>query len=93
MLTRDEVLNEGFSEITHLTLMNVLFYKLGRRRYLSFGCIGVPNEIMSICEVVDENNPKLIRDLVILHDFDYDGYMTLEKLRTIIKGLTMTNKK
>lgn len=82
-MTRDELIQIGFEEIPHFTVMNDIIYHLGRNRHLSIGCVATPNEVMYICET-HRADPKQITDLVCLHNFDYDGYLTLEKVKTLI---------
>lgn len=86
MIKREELIKLGFKEIGHFTVMNSLIYDLGRNRQLSIGELGNPNEVMFICEI-DKNNPKNITDLVCIHNFDYDGYLTLKKIKSLIKIL------
>lgn len=53
---------------------------IGRGRELVFGCVGTTNEI---CFLVDDRcSPK---HSVCIHNYDYDGYLTWEKLGYIIK--------
>ena len=84
---RTDLKNIGFKEIPHFTITNALIYDLGRNRQLSFGCIGTPNEIIFICEV-DSDNPKKITDLVCLRNYDYDGYTSIEEVKSIITSIT-----
>jgi hypothetical protein len=87
MIQREELLKIGFKEIPHFTLMNSLIYDLGRNRQLSIGCLSEPNEMMFICES-EENNNKNITDSICIHNFDYDGYISMEKIKSLIKILT-----
>lgn len=87
MLARQDLLNIGFKEIPHMTVMNSLIFDLGRNRHLSIGCIGEPNEMIFICEVDDEDDRK-ITDLICIRNFDYDGYTILEDVKAIIRSIT-----
>jgi hypothetical protein len=82
-----DLLDIGFKELNHFTIGNSVHYDLGRNRLLSGSCIGTPNEILAIMEVNEENNKK-VDAIIILHNYDYDGYLTLEKITTLIKVLT-----
>lgn len=84
-MKRIDVLSLGFKEIGHFTVMNSLTFDLGRNRLLSFGCIGEPNEMMFICQ--RSKKSIAMEDLVCIHNYDYDGLMTLEKLKLILKAL------
>ena len=84
MLTREFLLHLGFTEIPHFTVGGVMIFDIGRNRHLSISSIGTPNEILFICH--QDNNT--ITDLVCLHNYDYDGYLSETKLRRIISALT-----
>lgn len=86
-ITYHELLGLGFKTIPHFTVMNSLIYDLGRDRHLSCSNIESPNEMLFICEV-DSLDPKKITDCICLHNFDYDGYLTITKLKSIIYGIT-----
>lgn len=82
-----EILTEiGFSPLPHFTVAGSLIYELGRNRQLSLGCVGTPNESLWICEVDAENSEK-ITDLVCLHSYDYDGYLSKDKIQAIIDSI------
>lgn len=85
-LTRDQVKKLGFYEIPHFTVMGNLNYDLGRNRLLSIGCVGTPNECLFIGQAQEDK--KGYEDLVCLHNYDYDGYITIDKLKKIISGIT-----
>ncbi len=83
-LTKERVLELGFKELPHFTIQDSLIYDLGRNRELSIGCIGTPNEVMFICELDGDN----ITDLVCVHNYDFDGYLTEEKLSLLLTFLS-----
>ena len=83
----DDLLNIGFEKIKHFTIMNSCTYDLGRRRFLSASCVGTPNENMCIYEVDRDNNVE-ITNLVCLHNWDYDGFLTIEKVKSLIEAIT-----
>lgn len=82
-MTKDDFINLGFKEPPHFTIQNSLTYNLGRRRFLSIECVNTPNEMLFIYEV-DDKNEKEITDLICLHNYDYDGYVTEEKIKGLI---------
>ncbi len=74
----------NFVEIPHFTITDSVIFPLGSYRFLSAGCVGTLNEMLWICEC-DKNDDKNITDLVCLHNYDYDGYLTEEKVESLIK--------
>lgn len=81
----------GFKEIEHFTIGNHIIYDLGRNRHLSAGSVGTPNETLYICET-DIDDKKKITDLVCLHNYDFDGYLTLEKVKGLIESIGKSEK-
>ena len=79
-MTRDEVIKMGFKPLPHFTIMDSLNFDLGRNRHLSIGNIGTPNEIVCIYEI-DNEDPKKVLEIIVLHNYDYDGYLTEERLQ------------
>jgi hypothetical protein len=77
---RDKLIEIGFKSINHFTIMNSLTYDLGRGRFLSFGSIDTPNEMLFLEQV--ENNE--ITDLICLRNYDYDGYTSIQDIINII---------
>ncbi len=91
-MKRQELIDLGFKEMSHFTIMNSLTYDLGRNRQLSFGSIGTANEMLYICEVDNSDNPTKVTDLVCLRNYDYDGYTSIEEIKGIIGILSSKNK-
>lgn len=87
-MTKQDLIKLGFKEIPHFTVMDSVIFDLGRRRTLSAGCIGTPNEMVFICET-DEKNDKKITDSICLHNYDYDGYLTESKIKSIITSIIL----
>ena len=83
MLNKEQVLELGFKELPHFTITNSLIFDLGRNRQLSIGNIGTPNEMLFIGET-DNVDKRKITDLVCLSNYDYDGYLTLEKVTVLL---------
>lgn len=84
-LTRDDVKELGFLEFDHYTVGNSMYYDLGRNRFLSIGSIGTPNEILAILEKEHESNSA--SSVVILHNYDYDGYLSKDKINNLIQSI------
>lgn len=85
-MTNEDLIEIGFKKIPHFTIANSVIYPLGRHRILSAGCVGTPNEMLWICETDDQNETK-ITDLVCIHNWDYDGALTIEKVKTLINAI------
>lgn len=83
MLTKNDLKKLGFKSLPHFTVLGSLIYDLGRHRHLSVGCVGTPNEVVFICSS-DRENEKEITDLICLHNYDHDGYLTEEKVNQLI---------
>jgi hypothetical protein len=80
MLTKEELIELGFKELPHKTITGSLVYDLGRDRSLSANDVGTPNEMLWITERTDDT----ITDAVCLHNYDYDGYMSLPKMEMLL---------
>lgn len=81
-MDRSEALEMGFKELPHPTVMNTLVYDLGRRRSISLGSLGQGNEVIYICEKSQVG--EHYTDLVCIHNADYDGFITIERLKALI---------
>ena len=90
-MTNEDLISIGFKPMPHYTVANSVVYDLGRDRQLSAGCVGTPNETLFIMELKEEGDNMMVCDLVCLHNYDYDGYMTIEKVKGLIS--LITNKK
>ena len=90
MITREQLERLGFKAVPTFTITNAMTFDLGRHRHLSVGDIGNPNEMMFICQVDDQDKRK-ITDLVCVHNYDYDGYLTKVKILSLILLLTLKN--
>ena len=86
MMERQDFLDLGFTELPHFTIGSSLTYDFGRNRYLSASSVGSPNEMIFIYEI-SKNNPNEITDVICIHNYDYNGYMTKEKLVKLIDFL------
>jgi hypothetical protein len=90
-LTNDDLVKIGFIKIPHFTVHNGLTYHLDRKRILSAGAIGTPNEMIFLCQLSDTSDQQ-ISDLICIHNYDYDGYLTMQRLMSIIELFGRTNK-
>lgn len=86
LLCNDDLKKIGFVSIPHFTIGNSVTYDLGRNRYLSASSIGTPNEFLYICEKSDKDD-KVVTDLICLHNYDYDGYLDIKKVKSLIELL------
>lgn len=86
-LSREELLKLGFKEMPHFTVGGNIILDLGRRRSLSIANLGTQNEMLYIVEV-QEDSDTTISDLICLHNYDYDGFLTIRKLKNLITGIT-----
>ncbi len=85
-MTNQDVINLGFKPVDTFTVQNSHNYDLGRGRFLSIGDVGRPNEMLFICQS-SKDDPKKIDDVVCIYNYDYDGYLTVEKLQKIIDAI------
>lgn len=91
MLTKDDLIELGFKEIPHFTVGRNLTYDLGRNKELSMCYIGTCSELLWLTE----QNPLYktdITDCINLHNYDYDGFITIEKLKDYIRVISTVNK-
>lgn len=87
-MNNEDLISIGFEQIPHFTIGNVVEFNLDEHRTISASSVGTPNEMVFICEH-DHTDHTKITDLVRIHNYDYNGYLTLEKIQGIIKFLTM----
>ena len=94
MLTEEILIEMGFQHFPHFTVGNIMVYNLGRNRHLSIGSVGTPNEMLFIVEH-HSNLQSQIENLICLHNYDYDGYLSKSKLNDLISsiGTTLKNAK
>jgi len=91
-MTNQDLVELGFKELPHFTIGDIVNYDLGRERMLSALSVGSPNEMLYIIQSTDSH----IEDAVCIHNYDYDGYLTVEKVTGLInlitKGKTINNQ-
>lgn len=86
MLTPILLKELGFTPVPHFTVMDNYNYSLGRNTYLSIGCTGTPNEMLYLGQLDPDTN--IYSDLICLHNYDYDGLLTQDKLQKYITTLS-----
>lgn len=89
-LTKQQCLDLGFKELPHQTVMGSIVYELKRRRVLSIGCLGQGNEVIFLCEKSKVGDHYT--DLICLHNRDFDGLLTLDRLKMIVDFFQELNK-
>lgn len=83
MLKNEDLISIGFKPYAHFSVMNTVCLDVGRCRQIKFGCVGTPNEVVFIVHRWGDTCEE--QDLVCVHNFDYDGYLTIEKVMNILK--------
>ena len=82
-ITREYALSIGFKEQPIFTIDHGIYYDVGRRRTLNIGDVGTPNEMLYLCET-NEDGDTQENDVIVLHNYDYDGQLSDAKLNKII---------
>jgi hypothetical protein len=97
MLTNDYLIKVGFVPFPTFTIGNNVTYDLGRGRFLSGSSIGTPNEMMFIEEVEEREKDgvihKVVTDVISLHNYDYDGYLSEDRLKLFMQLKQQENEK
>lgn len=83
MLTNEDLIDVGFKPYDYFTIMNTVYLDVGRDRQIKVGCVGTPNEVVFLVHQWGETCEE--QDMVCIHNFDYDGYLTMEKVMNILK--------
>ena len=84
MLNNKKLEKIGFKPVEYFTVGDNMIYKLPRYRQLSISSAGTPNEIMVINDI-NKDNPNIIENIIVLHNYDYDGYLSESRLNDLIK--------
>lgn len=82
MLEKQQLIELGFHPLGHFTVGDVLMYELYRNINLSVTNLGTPNEMVFITS--SNKDITDITDVIALHNYDYDGYLTLERLKVFM---------
>lgn len=83
-LTEEWLERLGFERLPHFTVGNTMLKNIGRNRVISVSCVGTPNLMVTLQEV----NGKQVTDLVVVHNYDYDGPMHVHQLQNLYHALT-----
>ena len=75
-ITEEDLLRKGFVK-GELSLK----YYLHRKRFISVFCVGTPNEAMYLCH---SDSSDIVVDLVCVHNSDYDGMLSRDKIDYLI---------
>ena len=79
-----QLVDIGFSKPDKSKLELSYKYQLGRGRFLSAMCVGTGNETLWLCHKDDKDSYE-IDDLICLHNQDYDGKLSLSKVKYLIE--------
>jgi len=79
-MKKQTLLENGFKSTPHLVLGEVFVLDVGRNRHISIGSLATPNEVVFL----NQKNHNGISDMVCIHNYDYDGFLTEQKLDNII---------
>lgn len=85
-MKNEDLIKIGFKGIPHFTIGNSLIYDLGRKRRLCASNLGTPNEMLFISEMKNEHT---ITDLICLHNWDFDGWLSISKVKAIIRAIEL----
>ena len=88
-LIEQQLCEMGFRKPNRSKLEVSYKYPLGRGRFLSATCLGTPNESVWLCYKGDEGSTE-IADLICMHNYDYDGELTKEKVKYLIEYFEKT---
>lgn len=84
-LTREQLEAIGFKERGTSPLFTSMVFDIGRHRCLSIAFAGTPNEMLFIQNLNDAEDK--IKDQVVIHNYDYDGWLTIEKVQSMVQLL------
>lgn len=83
----------GFVRRGDNAVFNFHVKDLGRYREMSLWHVGSPNEMLFISELERGPIKNKVSDAVVLHNYDYDGQLTKERLEEIVKWFDTAKKK
>ncbi|MBL4867476.1 MAG: hypothetical protein JKY67_14010 [Pseudomonadales bacterium] len=91
MLQKEKALTEvDFIKIGFRSGLEARIFRLtldlGQGKYLSAGSIGTPNETIFLCEL-DTEGSSIVPEAICIHNYDYHGYVSREKLERLIFAL------
>ena len=80
-LSNEDLVSLGFENLTHFTVGEQSKCELTRGRYLSAMCIGSCNESIWLGS---KNKSGEVTDLICVHNYDYDGFITTKRLKDFL---------
>jgi len=86
-LTKDYLISIGFKAIQKKTVMDSVIFDLGRNRHISVDLVGTISEKVFLCEV-NHINPNEITDIICIHNYNYEGYLTEKKIMSLVNILS-----
>lgn len=88
-LIEQQLYEMGFRKPNKTKLDLSYEYHLGRGRFLSAMFLGTGHEFVWLCYKEDEDSTE-IDDLVCMHNYEYDGKLTKEKVKYLIEYFEKT---
>jgi len=82
-LSSEDLIAVGFKEQHHFIARNAVIFKLSRNRHLCMANVGTIEEELWLCESDHQNDKKII-DMVSLHNYKYNGYIDIQKIKGIL---------
>ena len=86
-VSRNRLIELGFKPVPESHILDSLIFDIGRRRFLAISQVGTCNEMMFIEEIEFSGEDKIITDLVPIHNYDYDGFLTEKRVKAFIRLL------
>jgi hypothetical protein len=83
---KQQLLDIGFV-LKEKSVVDTFTYDLGRDRVLFFSNISTQNEYGYIGQLEDNATP-IYDDVVCIHNYDYDGYITIDRVMLLIYSIT-----
>lgn len=90
-ITKEWLVKLKFEKVPHFTVNNAYTLNVGRKRIISVGNVGTPNEMIWLCQI-NSTDEKKIDDLICLRNYDYDGYTHVHTLQNIISDFSVEEK-
>lgn len=87
-LSNSDLESIGFKSLGHCTVGDQVKFHFSRGRYLSAMCVGQGNESVWLCH---KDRDGEITDLICVHNRDYDGFITIERLNALIEWFGYRN--
>jgi hypothetical protein len=84
MTIQEYLISRGFKESKSSIFCENLTIGVGRKRYVSVSAVGTPNEMVFIYEMLYDSDTD-IGEMICLHNYDYDGYLTQEKIDLLLR--------